>query len=223
VIIMDWDYKGTFPPGVDSSGSVFYGRRGIKAFAGDPRPSVVLSGPATSTVTTPGIWSIEARAVNTVAYQWRVSRDGITWTDIIEKNKAALEVTYPHEEGISGSYFYRVLCYGWLGAAASPTVRVDVTLHLPTIVVAASAQAVEAPGDVTFSATIDYTTSIKWQESTDGETWVDIEGEVSNSYTKSFTETDTPGTYYYRAAVTGLGGSVNSEEFAIEVTLPSAE
>lgn len=215
----DWDFNGVYPIGVDSSGSVFYGRRGIKAFAGDPRPGVVLSGSAVSTLTTPDVWTVEGRAVNTVAYQWQVSTDGETWTDLPEKNKADLTVTYPHEAGISGSYYYRVLCYGWLGTAISSIARVDVTYHLPTIVVAASAQTVTAPGDVTFSATVDYTTTIKWQESTDGETWTDIEGEVSNSYTKSFTETDEPGTYYYRAVVTGLGGYTTSEEFAIEVSV----
>jgi len=58
------------------------------------------------------------------------------------------------------------------------------TLHLPTIVVVASAQAVEAPAVVTFEATTDFTTSILWQESTDGETWEDIDGEISNNYSK---------------------------------------
>ena len=122
---MDWDYLGIFPNGSDAEDKVFWGRRGIRSFCGNPAPTGVVM-PQKVQATTDTSVSLHVDALNTIGVQWQVRKDSGDWENIVGANNENLTVHFPHEEGGSVLFEYRCMCIGLAGveytAPASVTV-----------------------------------------------------------------------------------------------------
>ena len=208
---MNWNFRGIFP---HKKPDIFYGQRGLTADTGNPLPSATLEASA-ETVTTPGDITIQAYAVNTVAFQWQVLAGGEEWVNIPGQISKTLERFYPHVAGTAGTYFYRVLCAGWLGVVPSPIVSIKVSYAIPTVIVTASAANVPNAGTVTLTASARYTDSYAWQVSADGEEWAYL-GITTPEAVIEYAPED-GGKYFYRCEAVGLGGTVYSVPVAVDV------
>ena len=212
--MINWNFRGIYP---HDKPAVFYGERGVTADTGNPMPSATLTSTAVS-VTTPGDVSITAYAVNTVGFQWQSSTDGEEWVNLNGQVSKTLERFYPHTAGTAGTYYYRVLCAGWLGVVPSESIAVSVTYAIPTVSIEASAEHVPNAGTVTLTASGQYADSYEWEVSQDNSEWVSL-GISSQVASIKYTAED-EGEYFYRCIASGLGGQTASEAVKIIVTVP---
>lgn len=208
---MIWNFRGIYP---HKKPDIFYGQRGLSADTGNPLPSATLTATA-GAVTTPGDVSITAYAVNTVGFQWQTSKDGEEWVNITGQISKKLERFYPHIAGTAGTYYYRVLCAGWLGVVPSPAVSVVVSYAVPAVTITASAEHVPNAGTVTLTASARYTDSYAWQVSRDNAEWVYL-GITTPEAVIEYTPED-GGEYFYRCEAVGLGGKVHSIPVSVDV------
>lgn len=208
---MIWNFRGIYP---HKKPDIFYGQRGLSADTGNPLPSATLTATA-GAVTTPGDVSITAYAVNTVGFQWQTSKDGEEWVNITGQISKKLERFYPHIAGTAGTYYYRVLCAGWLGVVPSPAVSVVVSYAVPAVTITASAEHVPNAGTVTLTASARYTDSYAWQVSRDNAEWVYL-GITTPEAVIEYAPED-GGEYFYRCEAVGLGGKVHSIPVSVEV------
>ena len=208
---MNWNFRGIYP---HKKPDIFYGQKGLSADTGNPLPSATLTTSAEA-VTTPGDISITAYAVNTVGFQWQTSADGEEWVNITGQISKTLERFYPHIAGTAGTYYYRVLCAGWLGVVPSPAVSVTVSYAIPSVSISVSAEFVPNAGMVMLSAEGRYVDTYSWQVSRDGVEWVSL-GINSPEATIDYAPED-GGEYLYRCEAVGLGGTVYSVPVKVDV------
>jgi hypothetical protein len=154
-------------------------------------PPVSLAAPAVSGTaqrgfmlsSTPGTWS---GIGNSLAYQWQVSTDGTTWTDVVgatgttltlglgdEGDTVRLQVTASNVDGI---------------ATASSTPTATVTGSPPANTVAPTIAGIAVRGNSLSSTAGTFSgsgnaISEQWQRSANGTTWTNITGATQTSYT----------------------------------------
>lgn len=216
---MDWDYLGIFPNGSDAEDKVFWGRRGIRSFCGNPAPTGVIM-PQKVQATTDTSVSLHVDALNTIGVQWQVRKDSGDWENIVGANKENLTVHFPHEEGGSGLFEYRCMCIGLAGVEYTAPASVTVSFLSPSVTASLSASTVTPPAKVTLSASAAYADyGVQWQQKV-GEEWVDIEGETEMSLVRTIAFGEPQTTLVYRVLASGLGGETTSEELTLNVTYP---
>lgn len=213
-----WDYKGIFPKGAEANDKCFWGFRGIKSYAGNPLPAGVLDATATE-IRTPGSTTITVYAINTLAYQWQQSADGANWADIEGEVEKEISREYPYAASSAGEYYFRCLCIGWLGVVPTAPVKITVRNHLPEVYIYPPSAAVTTPGELEFTAAIDYVESMQWQHSRNGTDWENIPGETAAKLTQPFIYGD-GGQHQIKLQVTGLGGTADSNISRVIVTDP---
>lgn len=209
----DWDYWGIFPNGVPTGSSPFYGRHGIKSYAGNPYPAGVVTADHTEAYAPDEVHMV-CVAINTQTYQWQKSSDGTNWSNISGATTTEYTANYPFESGVAGDHYYRVLCTGWFGTVPTEAVKITVAYHAPVIEATTSTPRISAPGIVELSGTAQYASSYQWQQSSDGISYADIAGATTLEYSLAVIN---PGDMWYRCKATGLGGTVTSSPVRVEI------
>lgn len=211
---MFWDFKGVFPADVLERTSPFWGFRGMEPkTSGSYVPSGVVSAD-TTTVTAPGQVNLTCVAINTTSYRWEESSNGTAWTTITGEITSSYHHHYPLEAGVIGDHYYRAICIGPYGSAATESVKITVSAHAPEISVSTPTPSVSAPCLLQLIGTAQYATSYQWQSSPDGETFTDMSGMTT---LRALVEVLVPGDVWYRCKATGVGGTVTSEAIKVEV------
>ena len=147
----------------------------------------------------------------TLSYQWyQSSNSGSTWTAISGATSASSTFTL----ATPATYKFKVIVTDGGGSVDSYDTYTAVTATIyaaPTVTVAASKSEGALSDSVTLTATASGqgTLTYKWQQSTDGTTYADISGATSSTYTASINDSSAT-THYYRALVTGTGGTTTS-------------
>jgi hypothetical protein len=161
-----------------------------------------------------------AASVNpTPTVQWQISTNGgATWTNI----GGATSTTYTRTlaVGDNGAEIKAVLTN--LAGSASTQTTLTVQSTAPTMTQQPVSQLVIAGQPVTFTAAASGSPapSIQWQVSTDGgNTWTNINGAYSTSYT--FTPTAADNGKLFQAVFTNGAGSTNSTAATLTVDVPA--
>ena len=128
--------------------------------------------------------------------QWQSSTDGSTWANI----SGATSTPYTTSVLTETAYFRAEVSKSGYDPAYSNEISVPVnTTPIPGTASASETEICE-DGNVTFTLA-GYDGSIQWQNSTDGSTWNDIAGAISDTYTTVALSND----MYYRAKVYNAG------------------
>jgi hypothetical protein len=180
---------------------------------------IVTSSPTSQTVTAGHSVSFTASASGnpTPTIQWQVSTNGgSTWSNI----SGATSTTYTIASTTAGQNGneYRAVFTNSLGSATTALATLTVQFA-PGVTLNPVNQTVAAGSSVTFTAaaTGNPTPTVQWQVSTDGgQTWTDITGATSTSYTLSTTTASENG-YEYRAVFTNIIGSVTTSVATLTV------
>lgn len=202
-------------------GANFSAWRGIKAYAGNPLPSILISAERESVLTTETI-KLTANQSRASYVEWQTSRDQVLWVAVGDISET-YEEAVPHEAEALGNHYFRCVAVNMHGEKVSNVVTVTVTPRLPSITISAYPETVDIPGQSAIVASMDeYGTSLKWQHSEDGETYTDITGETDLTYIASYSDQDTAGTHYYRAIAYGLGTAEKaSNAVTVEALVPN--
>ncbi|WP_396141900.1 GEVED domain-containing protein, partial [Flavobacterium sp.] len=158
-----------------------------------------------------------------LSYQWQVSTNGTSWTDVSGATSATLNLTAL--TAAMNGYQYQAIVSG--ASPCSPVTSSAATLTVNTAVAVsvqpASTTACNA-ANATFSVTATGTApTYQWQMSTNGTSWSDVSGETTASLTVTSVTVAMSG-YSYRAVVSGAApcGSVNSSAAVLTVSQPAA-
>ena len=158
-----------------------------------------------------------------LSYQWQVSTNGTSWTDVSGATSATLNLTAL--TAAMNGYQYQAIVSG--ASPCSPVTSSAATLTVNTAVAVsvqpASTTACNA-ANATFSVTATGTApTYQWQMSTNGTSWSDVSGETTASLTVTSVTVAMSG-YSYRAVVSGTApcGSVNSSAAVLTVSQPAA-
>lgn len=149
--------------------------------------------------------------------QWQQSNDGINWTNIPGANTSP----YIYTATAAGIIHFKAIVSNNCGSSSSGTQAV--TINPAPVSGNASANATEIcqNSSVTLSL-VGYSSNstIQWQQSNDGSTWINIAGGTTATFVYTATN---PGTFYFRAQVSNSCGSQTSNIITITVNpLPNA-
>jgi Peptidase A4 family/Immunoglobulin domain/Immunoglobulin I-set domain len=151
--------------------------------------------------------------------QWQVSTDGgSTWTNVAGANAASYALTA--QAGESG-YLYRAAFTNAAGTSVSnsATLTVSPPPQAPSLTTQPESQSVLVGSPVTFTAaaTGSPAPSVQWLVSTDGgNTWVNVAGADSTSYTIQITTTPESG-WEYEAVFTNAAATATSSAAMLTV------
>ncbi|MAT39049.1 MAG: hypothetical protein CL946_05535 [Ectothiorhodospiraceae bacterium] len=155
-----------------------------------------------------------ATGTATLSAQWQDSPDGITFTDIPGATATSYSFTVdPSKDG----YHYRVGYANMCGSATSAAAALTVT---PTVTVTKHPADVTAcdGASITLTARAAGDPAIQWQNSADGNVFVDIPGATDSTYT--YTASSGTKTEYFRANFAAACGSVSSDPAVVTVNTP---
>jgi hypothetical protein len=163
-----------------------------------------------------------AASGSSVSYQWQVSTNGTTWTNVSGATAATL--TLNSLTFAMNGYQYQAVVSG--ASPCGPLTSSVATLTVNTAV-AVSVQPVSTTvcnaTNATFAVTATGTApTYQWQMSTNGITFTDMSGETAASLTVSAVTVGMSG-YQYRAVVSGAApcGPVNSSAATLTVSQPA--
>jgi uncharacterized repeat protein (TIGR01451 family) len=225
----------TFSPPSDVSGALYY--RAVYECSADgcnsatsntalvvviEDPSITIN-PPTSTVCVGGNLTLLATlngGAGTCTLQWQSSPDGLAWANISGANSIA----FNPPTGVAGTTYYRAT-YTCTGSGCDPA-----TSNVAAVVVEPSPEATVTPADpivcVGANLALNVSTtggagvcSTQWQSSPNGQTWTNINGATSTSFSPS---TAAVGTFYYRVIYTCTGGNclVATSNVATVIVVP---
>lgn len=176
--------------------------------------------PANQTATAGGNVSFSVTAAGTSpTYQWQISSDGSTWSDLAGATNATV-VLEAVATTASGTH-YRVLISNSAGSvtSAAVTLTVNAAAPAPSISAQPAAVAVVAGQFATFTVTANSLQAVtyQWQSSTNGgASFVDIPGATGASYVTPAAVVQDNGTVI-RVMVSNSGGSVTSASATLTV------
>ena len=173
----------------------------------------VLVQPANQNVRNTKKAAFSVKAKNAKKYQWQVSTDGETWTDIPKatKNKYAFTAT----EDMDGNQ-YRCILSNADGEVETGAATLSVYLVYPTVVTNPTDQSVRNGKKATFTVKGDKETKkYQWQVSTDGETWTNIPKATKNKY--AFTAAESMNNNQYRCILMNADGKTESASATLTV------
>ena len=169
--------------------------------------------------------SISVVATGTsLSYQWQISTDGSTWSDMLGKTSATL--SFSSKATSAGNFYYRCKITS-ATCSEDPIYSNETTLTVvanPTAgTISGSTEACSGvSGDVslTLSGHTSSGTGIKWQKSTNsGSTWSNISGATSATLSTS----QTVATQYRAVVTTTLGScSLNTSAYSVAMKAPMA-
>ncbi|MBO4603234.1 MAG: T9SS type A sorting domain-containing protein [Salinivirgaceae bacterium] len=139
---------------------------------------------------------------NNYSYQWQVSDDNLSWSDIAGADNKEYSVT-----GKNQTKFFRVKVSGDSQNKTAESVQVIWRPELAVGSVSGGGVTTYSGGNITLSTTPsggNGAYSYKWQESTDNTNWNDIPGSDHNPFAVSSSNPESTNLIkYYRAVVTG--------------------
>ena len=176
--------------------------------------TAITGQPKDLTVTEEASAAFQVSATGTnLTYQWQKNNGG-SWSDVADATGASYTIQSAALD-LNGAQ-YRCVVTGLGGTVESEPATL--TVHEKTRITL-------QPGDLTVmegqsaafqvSATGTQLT-YQWQQSTDGQSWSDVEGATTDSYTIPATTPEMNGTQY-RCVVTGLGGKAESKPVTLTV------
>lgn len=183
-------------------------------------PTITIqSAPVSVTAGEDAVFSVTASGTS-LAYQWQLSLDNLSWTDVVDAVSPTLRLT-----GVSAAdngKRYRVVITNASGRLTSTPVMLSVAAAsvAPLITSQPAARNVVSPQTATFSvlSTGNPVPTYQWQVSTDGaKSFTDIANADAASYTTPATTVADSGKLY-RVRVTNAAGSVFSANVALTVT-----
>lgn len=156
--------------------------------------------------------------------QWQKTTDGITFNNI--DGATADSLALPNVTTADNHTFYQAVFTSSAGSVTSNQAMLTVSANTPTVTTQPADKSVVAGTDATFTAaaTSDPASTVQWETSTDGgNTFVEIPGATTGSYTVSAPSLDSNGNQY-RAVFTNDGGSATTNAATLTVTgrVPSA-
>lgn len=174
----------------------------------DPADQTVASG-ADATFTASGT------GTPTPTLSWQSSPDGTTWTDVPGATSGTLVVqdtTY----ALDGT-LYRALVTNDQGTAPTAPAELTVTPLAPGVTDPADAH-VASGDDATFGVTVtgDPAPTVRWETSTDGGLWTDVDGATGTDLVLTDVTTAQDGDLF-RAVVTNAGGTATSGPATLSV------
>jgi len=183
----------------------------------------ITTPPANYTACSAGAASFSVAATGSdLAYQWQVSTNGTTWSNVSGATSATLLLT-GITAGMNG-YQYQAIVSG--ASPCSPVTSSAATLSVNTAVAITTqptSSTVCNAANATFTVAASGTgVGYQWQMSTNGTTWSDVSGETSATLTVSAV-TVGMNNYQYRAVVSGAApcGSVTSSAATLTVSQPA--
>jgi hypothetical protein len=169
---------------------------------------VVSTQPSNTTVTagTNASFSAAATGSPTPTVQWKVSTDGINWTNISGATSATYSFT---TSAADTSKQYHAVFTNVAGNVTTSAATLTVNT-VPVVTTQPSNTTVTAGASVSFSAAASGSPAptVQWQVSTDGTNWSNISGATSTTY--SFGTTVADNGKQFRAIFTNSVGSVTS-------------
>lgn len=212
---MNWSNRGICPIGSEDTTVIFYDNYGIVSDGAVHDPSGVIT-PASIDTTTDTSVSLSVISLNTLVYQWQ-EKINDEWQNIEGENKSEISVFYPHVTGTAGIHVYRCICVGFSGQAATSPATVTVTNKKASTSARITNTSIIPTGTVKLIAYDRlYSDGIQWQELIN-DSWQNINGAVYDEYEITYPYGTTPGIHSYRAAVTGLDGTVYSNVLSCNV------
>lgn len=154
---------------------------------------------------------------NVGSIQWQQSSNGTSgWTNVIGGSGATTS-TYTTPNLTATTYYQAVVTGGACSGSNSDPIVVTVN-SAPIITATASSTSICSGSSTIVSLNLNGSTSaFKWQQSTDGITWVDVTG--SGATTSPYTTPNLTVTTYYRAVLTnGACAGSNSTTVTIDVS-----
>ena len=158
------------------------------------------------------------------SYQWQVSTDGTTFTNLDTAaipSAATTALTIANVQN-STAGFYRVLATNAAGSTASTpcTVSVSATPVAPSFLTNPANATVLGGTSQSFTVTVNGTSplSYQWEKSTDGVTFVPVAGATNATYTIPAVSLSDEG--YYHVTVTNVAGSATSTAAQLVVNQP---
>jgi hypothetical protein len=183
-------------------------------------PAVTLQPASVNVATGAGVtFTAAASGSPAPGAQWQVSTDGgNTWTNVAGANSASYALTA--QAGESG-YLYRAVFTNAAGTSFSnaATLTVSGPPQGPSLTTQPQSQSVLVGTSVTFTAAADGspTPSVQWQVSTDdGQSWSNVAGADSSSYTIQSTTTPESG-WQYEAVFTNATATATSSAATLTV------
>ena len=176
-------------------------------------PSVSpAQGPITQQITLSGSATDPASSVSPTTYQWQqASAETGPWTPIDGATTATYQYSF---SGSAGTTYYRLAATGVGGTGYSSAVSYT-AYDAPTV---SSPSVTPTQGPLTQQLTLSATvsdpastaapTTYQWQQYTEA-AWQEIPGATTATYQYSFS--GTAGTYQFRLAATGVGGTAYSD------------
>lgn len=174
----------------------------------------------------PATFTVAGTGKPTPTVQWQVSASGSsTYTDI--PGATSLTYTIPTTSTTLSGSRYRAVLTNSVGSVPSNGVALTVQpfTEAPKITTPPASVTAAAGSLATFKVETSGTPTptVKWQLSTDGTTWSDINGANSASYTTPTLAAADVGKRYYRAvASNGVGSAATSAAATLTVTAPSS-
>lgn len=181
----------------------------------------ITTQPTDQSVASPSaaIFSVSATGTATLTYQWQVSIDGVSYSDIA----GAIANTYNTGATSAGQngHRYRAVVTNSVGSVTTNAAVLTVTTAAiaPSFTTQPQSQSVAAFATATFTVAIDGTPlpTLQWQVSIDsGSTWADITGATTSTFTIAATASADTGKQF-RVVATNSAGSVNSNSATLTV------
>ena len=161
------------------------------------------------------VLSVAARGHSGISYQWQVSADNASWTDL--EGQTSAQTTFPMSADLNGQYARCQLTNGWGNVKYSDAVQVW------TLAFAQQPASVEANLDdsITFDvASTCPNVTYQWQRSyDDGTTWENIEEEIYSTLFVNVTIIESNA--LYRCVITATNGdqlASNTAEVHVNTT-----
>lgn len=162
-----------------------------------------------------------------LSYQWQKSRDAGTWENI----PGAVSPQYTPPTSAGGTLYYRVIATNTVGtstdSATSNLAAITVYVAVEPVFSLQPESAVyyenAVPTPMTAQAAAPHgTISYQWQESADGESWTDIPGATSASWTPA---TGAAGRTFYRVKATNTVGNTSASGYSqtAQITILAAQ
>jgi hypothetical protein len=182
-------------------------------------PPAVTTQPTNTTVITGTTASFTAAASGSPVptLQWQVSTDGTNWSDIDGATSTTYSLTTSAAD--NGKQYHAVFTNA-AGSVTTNTATLTVNF-VPVVTTQPSSISVTAGATVSFSAAASGSPAptLKWQVSTDGTNWSDIDGATSPTY--SLTPSAADSGKQYHAVFTNAVGSVTTNTATLTVnTVP---
>jgi len=163
--------------------------------------------PTNQTALENGSTSFSVTAAGTgLSYQWQMSTNGTTWSDISGATASSYTVD-PATMSLNGSK-YRVVVSGTAPCASVTSNEATLIVSSVSFTQQPSNQTICSNSNAVFNVATDGgVTSTQWQYSTNGINWFDLSGETSNTLTLSSLSTANTGTKFRVV----LNGTIDTE------------